>query len=342
MPFCRNGWLQKLHYLAYCCWVLWMVISWRPSWIYASDPLSCPLALLLSWVPNVKLLYHEHDSPQASTAKGPFDDFLRWSRRALARRAEICILPNATRLMQFRSEFGPLRSAACVWNCPGIYEVPTRPRSPSPEPIWVLYHGSIVRERLSPAVLDALAQLDDRVRLRVVGYETAGSRGYVGELKRRALSLGIENRIEFLDAIPRSELLPVVLTSDIGLALLPLNSQDLNFQAMPGASNKAFDYMACGLAVLVSDLPDWREMFVQPGYALACNPEDPHSIASAIRVLIEAPGRMRAMGEKGRQRILSEWNYENVFRPVLEHLSRPGHTALNAAENRRLGNTARS
>ena len=48
----------------------------------------------------------------------------------------------------------------------------------------------------------------------------------------------------------------------VGLALMPLNSNDLNMRHMTGASNKPFDYMAAGLALLVSDLPDWRQMFV--------------------------------------------------------------------------------
>ena len=134
----------------------------------------------------------------------------------------------------------------------------------------------------------------------------------------------------------------MVRASDIGLALLPMTSSDLNFQAMPGASNKAFDYMACGLAVLVSDLPEWRKMFVEPGYALPCNPEDPTSIAWAIRRLIDTPGYMRAMGEKGRQRILSDWNYEKSFRPVLEKLSPKEQTAVSAAEHGRFENIARS
>jgi len=101
---------------------------------------------------------------------------------------------------------------------------------------------------------------------------------------------------------------------------MPLTATDWNCETMTGASNKAFDYLACGLALLVSDLPDWREMFVEPGYARGCDPADPESIASAIRSLIERPDQMRAMGESGRQRILAEWNYENVFQPILQRL----------------------
>src|ERR1035437_9671550 len=57
MPFCRAGWRQKFHYLGYCLWVLWVTLMmWRHRWIYASDPLACPAALILSCIPGLKLI----------------------------------------------------------------------------------------------------------------------------------------------------------------------------------------------------------------------------------------------------------------------------------------------
>ena len=47
---------------------------------------------------------------------------------------------------------------------------------------------------------------------------------------------------------------------------------------MTGASNKAFDYMAVALAVLVTDRQDWRQMYVEPGFGLACDPTDVESV----------------------------------------------------------------
>jgi len=86
---------------------------------------------------------------------------------------------------------------------------------------------------------------------------------------------------------------------------------------MTGASNKPFDYMACGNALLVSDQPDWTKMFVAPGYGLACDPEDSESIASALRTLLEQPIKRTAMGQLGRERIINDWSYEKQFAPLL-------------------------
>jgi hypothetical protein len=72
--------------------------------------------------------------------------------------------------------------------------------------------------------------------------------------------------------------------------------------------------------VLVSDLPDWREMFVEPGYGLSCNPEEPRSVAAALLHFYNCPADTRLMGERGRMRILAEWNNETQFEPVLRTL----------------------
>ena len=128
-----------------------------------------------------------------------------------------------------------------------------------------------------------------------------------------------------MDAIPHANLLLKIREADVGLALMPVMAGDHESQQwMPGASNKPFDYLASGLALLVSDLPAWRHLFVEPGYGLACTPEDPRSIADALQWLIDHPREMRAMGERGRQRIEAEWNYETEFGPVREWLDKHG------------------
>ena len=101
---------------------------------------------------------------------------------------------------------------------------------------------------------------------------------------------------------PRADLLAEAARAHIGLSLMPFNSDDLNINHMAGASNKPFDYMAAGLALLVSDLPDWTRMFVEPGFGLACNPADVNSISAALRLVHRpsrgAPGHGRPCAEQ--------------------------------------------
>jgi glycosyltransferase involved in cell wall biosynthesis len=328
LRFQPPGWRQKLHYLGYCGWVLAHVVWWRAGWVYASDLWSCPPALLASWWPGCEVLYHEHDSPAGGG--GLFQRFCLWARRRLVQRAAVCVLPSEGRAKVFAAANSPKR-VEVVWNCPAREEVGPRKSCGTSERLLLVYHGSIGRERLPLAVVKAMAQVGERMGLRIMGYETASSTGYLREIYATARALGIEARVEVLGTIPeRSHLLVRCYEADIGLTLMPLRSGDLNMNHMAGASNKPFDYLSGGLALLVSDLPEWREMFVQPGYGLACNPDDPESIAAALRWFLEHPAEMRAMGEAGRQRILAEWNYEARFTAIRRLLQKQPQSALKA------------
>ena len=139
-----------------------------------------------------------------------------------------------------------------------------------------------------------------------------------------ATELGVRDRIEFAGTIPlRADLLSLCATCDVGLSLMPSNPPDVNERSMAGASNKAFDYLACGLPLVVSDLPDWRTMFVDEGFAEAVDPASPESLAKALSAYAADPQARLARGERGRQRILTEWHYERAFQPVLERMLEP-------------------
>src|SRR5437870_5814715 len=108
MHFCPAGWRQKLHYALFTFWVLSWALLWRPHWIYASDLLACPVALLFSFIPGLKLLYHEHDSPNTKLEHpiSEFERFLLQTRRKAAQRASLCVVPNESRAERFKDETG--------------------------------------------------------------------------------------------------------------------------------------------------------------------------------------------------------------------------------------------
>lgn len=322
LPTYNTGWQQKLHYIYFILWVLLWILYWRPACVYASDPYSCPIALLISYFPSIKVIYHEHDSPEKSTANlSKFMQLVLWSRTRLAQRCTCCLLPNEKRTKVFLREVTTDQPVLTVWNCPRCKEVRQRRNLKKDQKIFLYYHGNIGPSYVPITVLKAMATLPAKLHLRIIGYETTSTHGHSNQIKREARRLDLENRIEILNAIPsRDQLLKECGKCDIGLAFAPKKDQGINNLYKVGASNKPFDYLACGLALLVSDLPSWQATYVDPGYGLSCNPEDPESISTALQWFLHHPEKMRRMGERGRQRILKEWNYERQFFPVLEYL----------------------
>lgn len=324
LPEAPRGWRQRAHYLRFAMLALATMLRWRPLWIYASDALSAPVGLIATWVPGVSVVYHEHDEPSASSA---FMRLVVGARNRLLRRARLVVAPNADRVARLQAIAPDGAPVACVWNCPRQREAASRSMTSEPDAdrnLCLVYHGSIVPARVPTALIEALARLPPTFRLRISGYETSGHPGYVHDLRRLAEEKGVGDRLEIRLVVPtRDELLDVVRRSHVGLALMPIHSGDTNECHMTGASNKAFEYLAQGVPLLVSDLPDWRQVFADRGLARTCRPDDPESVANALRWFAANRAEARRMGESGRRLVREDWNYEQVFQPVLEVLTRP-------------------
>jgi glycosyltransferase involved in cell wall biosynthesis len=315
----RGGGSSCVRYLRFALEAVWVWLRWRPHWVYASDLLACPVALLLSYLPGTRVLYHEHDEPAAG-GQWLRRNGLLLARRLVARRARLCIVPNEQRIARFRAAVRqPARRIACVWNCPEKKEAVAVAAGNRGEKLRLHYHGNLSWLLLPRSVLKAIAILNGRVELQVVGYETLGHAGYGAELRRLSDELGIQDDVRLLGAMPRQRLLETAREADVGLSIIG-GSEDPNLLTLVGASNKPFDYMACGLALLVANRPEWREMYVDPGYGMACDPESPAAVAAILRRFLDDREETRAMGERGRRRITEDWNYETQFDQVLRDL----------------------
>ena len=315
LAYSDSTWKRALQYPGFCLWCLFWTLRWRPAWIYASDMAACIPMLLLRVFAGARILYHEHDSPpvDGKEASGWWSRICLSARRETARIAEFCILPNENRARVFQKQTGTRKEVKVVWNTPLRSEVSAPKRHPE-GCLKLLYHGSIVPARIPLTVIHAIKKMRYPVVLRVVGYETLGSLGYMEHLRRTAVELGIPEALEFIGVLQRDELMVYCQTCDAGLAIVH-SPADSNLVDLLGASNKVFDYMACGLALIVPQAPGWQAFFP---YGMACDPTDADSIAAALRYYCEHPAEMRLMGERGRQRILEQWNYEMGFGPVLD------------------------
>jgi glycosyltransferase involved in cell wall biosynthesis len=181
------------------------------------------------------------------------------------------------------------------------------------------YHGSITPERVPLTVVDAIRRFNGGVRLHVAGFEVPSSDGHINRLQRHGMTKNGQALVQYLGLKPlHSQLLAAAAQTHVGLALMPPSSYDVNMQHMTGASNKIFDYMAAGLATLVSDLPDWRREFVATGFARACDPTSIDSMTAALSWFCDNPGLRGEMGARNRAKILADWNYDTAFAPLIE------------------------
>ena len=316
------GVLQKSRYLLYCLWVSLVAAYWRPDCVYVSDLWACPLAIFLKKLLRVRVVYQELDSPAVveGSDAGVALRFCLAARRRLAAQAEACVLPNEGRALAFSHAVGKGAPVVTAMNCP-LRDEGSIARLASDRPEFrITYHGSLNPTRLPLSVLQALAELPGETTLQLIGYETVGAAGYAQLLRDTMLDLGVGDRVRLVGVVPeRNALLGLCRDADVGLALMA-SEDDLNEATMAGASQKVFEYLACGLPVLVNDSDLWRELFVEPGFGLCCDPSDPESVAGQLAWFATHREQSLRMGELGRTKVLADWNYETQFGGVLELL----------------------
>src|SRR5262249_55608080 len=174
-------------------------------------------------------------------------------RGKLAAETDLCVLPQEERLRQFLRTTGRIKPSYCVWDCPRLDEMADvnldhdNHQAGKDRGLIIHYHGNIAGALLPRALVVAARRFKGAVRIQIVGYETLGNVGYTAELIRLAAKYGATEMIESLGARPRRSLFRLAAKAHVGLSLMPKRSENTNMQYMVGASNKTFDYMACGL-----------------------------------------------------------------------------------------------
>lgn len=136
---------------------------------------------------------------------------------------------------------------------------------------------------------------------------------FKNELQSLIKQLNLENNIKLLDHVPYERIKDYLSQADIGVVTyLPyLNN-------MSCLSNKVFEYMACGLPVVASDFPLYREVVNGVGFGILVNPTSPEDIAEAIEKLLMNSDLREQMSQRARKRFLEEYNWELENKKLLK------------------------
>ncbi len=163
----------------------------------------------------------------------------------------------------------------------------------------VVFAGQLGLAQGLDVVLDAAEKLSD---LADVQFVLIGDGTDADRLRRRAEDKGLGN-VRFFGRQPVERMAYFFALADTLLVHL---KRDLLFEiTIPG---KTIAYLACGRPILCAVAGDAAEVVRDSGAGLVCPPEDPVTLAQAVRDLYVMPGERReAMGQAGRRAFLANY-----------------------------------
>lgn len=142
----------------------------------------------------------------------------------------------------------------------------------------------------------------------------------VERLRRLARKHRVGDRVRFLGRVAHEELPSLYRSADV-VASVPWYEP---FGIVP------VEAMACGVPVVVAAVGGLADTVIDNGTGLHVPPRRPALIASALRQLLDDPGRRRALGAAGRHRAVRHYSMDRVITGTLRAYTATARTTQQA------------
>jgi len=240
-----------------------------------------PLGVWLKLRFGAKLIYDTHELETETMGLNGFRKAVsKVVERALIRFADLTIVVGKEIEKWYRKEY-QINSIATVLNCPP-YRQTQKTRLlrdefniPDSQKV-VLYQGALSTGRGVELLLDAFENAsDNRYVVIFMGY---------GELEKRIKDAVARcPRIRYKPGVPPSEVLAYTASADVGISAIEDSCLSYHY-CLP---NKMFEYVMAHVPVVVSNLPEMRNVVNTYGVGAVMQNWDDGSIFQALRRLEE-------------------------------------------------------
>jgi glycosyltransferase involved in cell wall biosynthesis len=193
---------------------------------------------------------------------------------------------------------------------PNGAEIPSSMPRPANAPArYLLYFGALQSWQGVDILFRAFARLADLQDLQLVICSSSHPRQAKG-YEKLAEKLEIAERVLWFFRLPESDLAPWRAHALLSVAPLTECSRNLDQGCCP---LKILESMASGVPVVASDLPCVRELIEDGVDGRLVRADRPAELARAIRVLLEYPDRVRAMGRSAREKIAQTYTWAQAM-----------------------------
>lgn len=171
------------------------------------------------------------------------------------------------------------------------------------DPVVILSIGRAVTKKGFDDLLTALAALPDSCHW---NFKHIGDGECLPELKKHAQELGLDDRVQWLGALPQEKVLDHLRSAELfalACKIAPDGDQD-------GLPNVLMEAQSQGLPVISTRVSAIPELVEDGKTGLLADPGDPTELMQAIARLISDPSLRRSLGSAGEARVRSVFNAE--------------------------------
>ncbi|MBN1543475.1 glycosyltransferase family 4 protein [candidate division KSB1 bacterium] len=272
-----------------------------------------PVGVLLKWLTRQIVIYDCHENyPQVAYERVWYPDWLKpilfrlisVFEPMLARQldAVICVVPD----QQERFRTSGCRTIL-LRNLPRLenFAVYDQPRKSK---YRLIYLGGLSRTRGARLMVDIMEALTpDHPDISLLCLGPFNEPQVEKEVKDWVKQRGLQQYIQYESFVPHERVGDYLVNSLIGLIPWQPNPQMLKM-VFP---NKLFEYMACGLPIVASDLPSLIHLISEAQCGFTVSATDPLAHAAAISRLLQDEKLRQKLGENGRAFVKNRYNWQN-------------------------------
>jgi glycosyltransferase involved in cell wall biosynthesis len=261
-----------------------------------------------------KVWYHNHDMPIKELIKKRTIGGLAASCEEKAMKyIDYFSLPSQERL-QFYPHIHPEVPVFIIPNYPSLKVYGNVSVENEKKHLKIIYQGFIGARHALEEVIQCMGSYPqyNRIELILKGHVTAD---YKKELIELAHTVGVDGQLKWIPVGPYKELPALTASCTVGIGIN--KNTDIVNRNQGTASNKIYEYAACGLPVIVFDNEQFHKYLDKYPWVLFTD-GTADSLKKIITILDQNASKL---GKMARESFGQKLNFEKVFLPVLEKIT---------------------
>lgn len=303
--------IKLFTFLKFTFKVLQFSLSNKTSLIINYDPIPLFSFYLINWMLSCKIKkwYHNHDIPEiSSNNKYSIGWFAAKFEQMGLKKMNYFTLPSNERL-----EYYPNLSSETIYNLipnyPSlkIYNKPQKINIENVEIIKIIYQGSIGKGHAIEEIILLLKKQISNKKLKLV-LKGPVREQYKKNLDDIAIANNVEKNLDWIGVGLYKDLQAITKTCHIGIAIY--KGTDVMNKTLGTASNKIYEYAACGLPILVFDNEQFRKYLSKYKWVVFTDGSI-ESMQSSIKYIIDNYNELSTQARKDFEQY---FNFDNYFK----------------------------